>query len=281
MGNGVRKGVGDWLRTAIATHSPELLDNSAEDVYYVRRRSEVQSGAVIPMRSYDHLRDDLGLKPSDMLGRTRGIVLLEGEHDLQVLEGMLGANLKALGVMLLPTRGGTKLKTVVDSRFLYEFTDAVLFPVLDELSAGVTTLWATAQLYARTKPASAVTETLRRELRSLQGKGTEFLEEFLSISLARGTFDRVHPLGIPQSDILECLPVTDFIPSATSWENLRQEARFVFGHEASETEFKKLLRRRNADLSPENVRRIAESAPPHPDIKALYSAMAARLDVNH
>jgi len=79
------------------------------------------------MGQFDNVRADLGLNPSDMLRRTKGIILVEGEHDLEILLGALGSELDRLGVTVLPTRGGSKLKTVVDSRFLYEFTDAVLF----------------------------------------------------------------------------------------------------------------------------------------------------------
>jgi hypothetical protein len=234
------------------------------------------------MGAFEDVRSDLGLNPSDMLRRTRGIALVEGEHDLQVLQGAIGNDLEALGVRLLATRGGQRLKTVVDSQFLYEFTDAVLFPILDDLTLEpVVELWQRVNLAARTRPTSEVIDELRDELGSLPGKGREFLEQFLTKSLQNGTFDRVQPLGIPQTDVLLCLPVNQFVPDVESWEQLREEARRTRGQdEVSETEFKEFLTKRKkgrADLSAENIRRIAEISSPHPDVTALLAAMAERL----
>ena len=143
MARGLTRRTGSGLRSVLATHSPDLLDHGIGDVNYVRRRSQDRPGAVISMREFDGARDDLGLNPSDMLRRTRGIALVEGEHDLRILTGMIGTELSQLGVEMLPLRGGSQLRTATDSRFLYEFTDAVLFPILDDLMLGpVTDLWA-------------------------------------------------------------------------------------------------------------------------------------------
>lgn len=279
MARGIRERSRTNLRAVLATHSPELLDHGIGEVNYVRRRSPDRPGAVVSMRDFHPVREDLGLNPSDMLRRTRGIALLEGEHDLEVLAGMIGPELERLGVALLPTRGAAKLKTVVDSRFLYEFTDATLFPILDELSGPVAALWEDLVAAARTTPASDLIGRLQSELKRFPGKGHEYLAEFLSTSLKNGTFDRVLPLGIPQSDVLACLPVQAFAPKAESWEEVRDLAtRSRGGTPPSETEFKKFLRTQyGADLSAENIRRVAEQAPEHPDIKALLAAIAERL----
>lgn len=281
-GLGVRTGSG--LRSILATHSPDLLDSGVGEVNYVRRRSSERLGAVISMRDFDGVREDLGLNPSDMLRRTRGIALVEGEHDLRILTGTIGADLARLGVELLPLRGGSQLRTATDSRFLYEFTDAVLFPILDDLMLRpVAELWTRHVAGARIKPASVVTEELRSDLRKLVGKGGEFLEEFLSTSITDGMFERVQPLGIPQTDILECLPVQAFVPKANSWEHVRDAARRGNGGvEPSETKFKQFLTKAHgADLSPENLERLARTSPVHPDVKALLAAIDARLSTQH
>lgn len=268
------------LRTVVATHSPDLLDHGVGEVSYVRRRTRDRPGAVISMTEFEGAREELGLNPSDMLRRTRGIALVEGEHDLRVLTGTIGAELSRLGVELLPLRGGSQLRTATESRFLFEFTDAILFPILDDLVLGpVTELWKRHTAAARVKPASAVTQELRKDLQKLVGKGSEFLQEFLSTSIADGSFQRVQPLGIPQADVLECLPVRAFVPKAKSWQDVRESARRSnSGVDMSETKFKEfLMKAHKADLSAENIERLARENPAHPDIEALLIAISGRL----
>ena len=123
-----------------------------------------------------------------------------------------------------------------------------------------------------------MTEDLRSDLRKLAGKGGEFLEEFLSTSITYGMFDRVQPLGIPQSDILECLPVSVFTAKVNTWEDLREAAkRGNGGVVPSETKFKEFLTKvHRADLSPEHLESLARHSPVHRDVKALLAAIAAR-----
>ncbi|MER6971133.1 hypothetical protein ABT304_08775 [Nocardioides sp. NPDC000445] len=280
MASGIGRLTESGVRPILATHSPDLLDHGLGDVNYVRRRDQNRPGSVISMRDFAGVREDLGLNPSDLLRRTRGIALVEGEHDLEILRGMIGTELQRLGVEVLPLRGGRQLKTIVDSRFLYEFTDAVLFPVLDDLSLGpITELWDKVVAEARTRPASEVISDLKGALKEQLGKGSEFLEEFLTASVKNGTFDRVQPLGIPQSDILECLPVTDFVPGAESWQAVRSQAERNNGGVApSETKFKEFLRKvHRANLAPEHLRFLAERCPVPPNVKALLAALDARI----
>jgi hypothetical protein len=279
MATGIAGAAGRGLRSVLATHSPELLDTGMAEVNFVRRRSHNRPGTVVPMSAFDGVREELGLNPSDMLRRIRGIALVEGEHDVEVLTGTIGSELERLGVTLIPTRGAARLKTVVDSRFLFEFTDAVLFPILDDLSGPIAELWDRMVAARRTAPASEVITQLRDSLKNLPGKGHEFLEQFLSASLKSGTYERIQPLGIPQTDVLMCLPVSAFIPSAKSWRQVRDDAtRSRGGDEPSETAFKEFLKKNHGvDLSEENIRRVASAHPAHPDIKALLAAIDQRL----
>lgn len=268
------------VRSVLATHSPDLLDHGTGEVHWVRRRSHDRPGAMLPMRDFNGVREDLGLNLSDMLRRMRGIALVEGEHDLRILTGMIGTDLARLGVKMLPLRGGSQLQTATESRFLYEFTDALLFPVLDDLVLGpLTELWDRHVTDARTNPGSEVSDSLRSDLRRMVGKGGAFLEEFLSTAVTDGMFDRVQPLGIPQSDVLECLPVRKFVPAASSWADVRDAARRGNGGvDPSETKFKQFLTKvHRADLSPEHLEHLARTNPAHPDVKALLAAIDDRL----
>lgn len=280
MARGIVRRTELGVRSVLATHSPDLLDHGAGEVHYVRRRSHDRPGAVLSMQDFNGVRQDLGLNPSDMLRRTRGIALVEGEHDLRIFTAMIGTDLARLGVVMLPLRGAGQLRTATESRFLYEFTDALLFPVLDDLALSpLTELWDRHVADARTKPASEVSDALRSDLRQMAGKGGAFLEEFLSTAVADGLFERVQPLGIPQSDVLECLPVRAFVPDANSWADVREAARRGNGGvDPSETKFKQfLIKVHRADLSPEHLERLARTNPAHPDVKALLAAIDERL----
>ena len=278
MGRGIQALAARGLRTVLATHSPELLDREIGDIRYVRRRSVNGDGCILPMARFDSIRDSLGLNPSDLLRRTRGYALVEGEHDREVLRGMVGEELDALGVKILAVRGSTKLKTVVDSQFLYDFTDAMLFPILDDVALGtLDELWQRHLDLARVGSMSDVVASLVKELRDTFGDSGKHLGEFLGPSLKNGTFERVLPLGIPQSDVLECLPVTDFIPSAKSWEQVRAAGTANNqGVPQTQTQFKDYLRGRGANLSEDRIRQVARQSP-HPDIKALAAAISERL----
>lgn len=267
------------VRVVVATHSPELLDQKFGEVSFVRRRSVEGPGAVLPMARFDAVRDSLGLNPSDLLRRTRGWALVEGEHDREVLRGMIGSELDDLGIQILAVRGSSKLKTVVDSQFLYEFTDAVLFPILDHVRLGdLKAVWEQHVARARTTSSvPTVVGSLVAELKEKFGESGRLFAEFLGPSLKNGTFDRVVPLGIPQRDVLECLPVASFVTRAATWTELRADgAANNNGIDLNETEFKKYLRSQGASLSEEFIGQVAR-ATVHPDIKALAAAMAERL----
>jgi hypothetical protein len=72
---------------------------------------------------------------SDLLRRQRVILLVEGLHDQIVLEGLLGDELRRSRVHMVPIRGGRQLPAALESQLLFDFTDALIVPVLDNLSA--------------------------------------------------------------------------------------------------------------------------------------------------
>ena len=265
-------------RVLVATHSPELLDARDGQRILVRRQTHEQPGGLVTFTGADHdSMEALGLQPSDLLRRTRGFLLVEGEHDVQVLGGMFGSRLTELGVDLLPLRGGGRLKSALDSRFLFDYTEAVLFPLLDDLDAvKVSDAWDTATRKAKVASRDVAVDGLRQALASLPGKGREFLEPFLTRALILGRESRVVPLGIRGTDILEYLPVELLVPGASSWDDLRaQLKRDRGGTDPTETDFKLWLGgRHSADLSPGRIRSVAEECDPHPELAALVDQIS-------
>lgn len=257
----------------VSTHSPELLDSRGATRVLVRRRTQEQPGALVPFTgAVLEAMEDLGLQPADLLRRTRAFLLVEGEHDVAVLMGWFATELAALGVDILPLRGGSKLRTVLDSRFLFDYTDALLFPFLDDMDVErVQELWTNATRSIKTARASDVIDTLRGELRRMPSKGTEYIDAFLTRALQLGREARVFPLGVRRADILDYLPVTEIVPTASSWEALRAELKAAKrGVEPTETEFKDWLRRSyKADLSPEALAAVASNSRPAEEITHL------------
>jgi len=260
-------------QVVVATHSPELLDSRGGRRVLVRRKTADRRGGLVPFTGADHASmEALGLLPSDLLRRTRGFLLVEGEHDVQVLDGAFGSDLKTLGVDLLPLRGGARLKSALDSRFLFDYTEAVILPFLDDVDAAlVTAAWDSAATAAKTLPRSEAIQQLNEDLGTWRGKGREYLEPFLARALQTGKESRVVPLGIQGPDVLDDLPVELFVPGARSWQELRAElSRDSGGRQVSETEFKAWLRgHHQADLTPEHVRTVAEASTPHPELVGL------------
>lgn len=279
--------LGDFARTAelqvvVASHSPDLLDARSASRIFVRRRTAGQDGSLIALEDSDSMTiEELGILPSDLLKRTRGFVLVEGDHDMQILQGHFRAELARLGVEILPLRGAGRLKSALDARFLFEFTDALLFPLLDDVALDpLLNVWRDAEATTKRVSVDKAVDQLVAALRAIPGKGTEYYSAFLTTALRRGIQHRVVPLGVAQTDILLYLPVEEFVPGAESWENLREALeRDMKGVEPSETEFKRWLESaKRADLGPENVGKIARRAAPHRDLKAVLAAIAGALD---
>ena len=265
MANGL-KTLADEFRLAVivASHSPELLNQPDAHVHLVRRRDQglADGRQVVPLTSVS--RDELaeyGLLPSDLLRMQRGFLLVEGQHDLIVLRELLGDELDRLRIELLPMRGAGRLRATLDSRVLYDFTDAHMFVMLDALnSTDVSWIWNEAVRYAKTEGTSSAIAFTEREFRRLKADEAGAMSAFLTRALERGLDGRHTPLTLSALDILDYLPVAALVPGATSWTLLRQELASAMGGEPSGTKFKDWLKgAKGANLTDQAIREAAES----------------------
>lgn len=253
------------LCVVVATHSTELLNQAEANIYLVRRSDQ---GLLDHQQVHDLSRVDreelreFGLLPSDLLRRQKGILLVEGEHDLIVWRSLLGEELDALRVEIIPIRGAGKLNSTLDSRVLYDFTDAHLFVLLDAMnSSQVTQIWEEACRLAKTQSPQLAAEYADSELKNLKVDESQALAAWASRALATGREGRHTPLALQRADVLEYLPVTCFVPNAHSWSALHDEcATSQGGLQPSGTQFKSWLRKaKKVNLSPEAVRQAALS----------------------
>ena len=251
------------LCVVVASHSTELLNTSNAEIHLVRRADQGLNNhrQVYPLTSAD--RDALlefGLLPSDLLRRQRGLLLVEGEHDLIVWNAFLGNELRDLRIEVVPLRGAGRLNATLDSRVLFDFTDAHLFVMLDALDPEViSTIWAEACKLAKTQSAQAAAEFAVQELSALQADEAKALSSWASRALQRGLEGRHTPMALSEPDVLDYLPVESFVPGAHSWNELRaQLARSSGSGLPSGSEFKRWLSTaKGADLSTQHISDVA------------------------
>jgi hypothetical protein len=224
-----------------ATHSPELLNLSSARLIQLRKKEDGRS-SLVPLAGVDlNALHDLGLNPSDLLRRQRAFLLVEGEHDELVFTEMFGAELKEMRVEILPIRGARKLPGTIESRVLFDFTDAHLFVILDNLDpAEVASIWSQAQVNSMTNDLGSAGELLRAGLWKSNDEKA-WLGQWLSRALETNRHPRVTPFGLVKADIIEYLPVQSLVPNAESWETLRAEHRRVVERGSKYRDFKQWL----------------------------------------
>lgn len=213
-----------------ATHSPTLL--SDERVVPIAMREEFRTGNPISrittmklLGSADREElESLGLSTTDLLATRRGFLLVEGAHDETVLSELIGTELADLNIEIVPIRGARHLPAAIEARTLFDFTDALLFALLDGLpSVGLDRAWNEARKYA--DDAETALRILTEGVEWPPNDESGWMKQWLmrSIERGRGRHSRVEPLGVSRADIIEYLPVQTFAPDAISWEALRAQ----------------------------------------------------------
>lgn len=211
------------LQVVLATHSPALESIARAEVQLVHRSSHGASGTqVSPMPEVTReTLADLGMTPSDLLRRWKAFLLVEGHHDQLILERLVGTEFEKLRTKVIPLHGGKELPATFDSQFLFDFSPAIVVPVVDNVDPGrLTRVWDAAVSIAATSGVSAAGEHLRKELPPRASAENKFLGQFLSKAIATGTDSRVVPHAFQHGDIIEYLP-SEFFAGNRSWEALR------------------------------------------------------------
>jgi len=186
----------------------------------------------------------------------RVFLIVEGEHDVAVLEALVGDALRERGVFIMPMRGTRRLLTLLESQFLVRFTDASFVVALDRTDASKVELAVEALQEAVD---SEETEDSRAQLVRaalaplLHGTPEEgVVAELLKAAVNLGMLGRVKIHGLGQPDIIEYLPVERFVPNAASWTEAKE-------HWPRGTPFKKWLRSRGAEVNATALAAIAST----------------------
>jgi len=268
------------LNLVVATHAPAFLDDPETTVVQFAAPDHPFGATriqVLTNRNRDSLLD-LGLEPSDLLARDRVVLLVEGEHDIAVLEELFGRELERLGVRMIPMRGGKTLPHAVDSQVLFHFTDAWLVPLLDKVDPrGIDAAWSEAQRLKKIDGIDAAVQHLADFVQREMGNSNEdkWIGEFLTGAAKIGQENRVKPLGLSKDDIIEYLPPQLVVPSATSWADLSLRFRESVKGEPTGTKFKKWLAgQRGGTILPSDVREWARSlGEPPPELAQLLGTI--------
>ena len=234
--------------TYVATHSREFLNHPGVTVHHVSRNGK---GAltVEPLDRLHRARcDELGITPADLLLLNRVVLVVEGSHDMTVINHLVGSELDELRVLMLPMRGGRALATVVDSYLLAVMSDTPVIAALDNLRAEkVESYWT--DLVANVDGGQKKFDAITTEHFSRRERDEEtFLVNYMRKAAELGQVDRFHVFGFEKPDIQDYLPVPSLVPGATSWAELRAE----FGQQKKIRSFKPwLLERHGVEISDE------------------------------
>ncbi|WP_193597436.1 hypothetical protein [Microbacterium sp. YJN-G] len=209
----------------VATHSPELLDTT--EARLVELRHDGGDNRTPTVRRLDfadrQALDALGLTPSDLLRWPRVLLLVEGMHDEVLLDHYFADRLRAARVDVLVLRGGTKLHPTVDSKVLFDHTEAHVVALMDNENAEtLTATWAKAQVAAAQGNKQAAIDTVLHGI-PLTSSESGFLREWLQAALKRDLDSRITPYALEAADIIDYLPVTAFVPQAESWAELHAQ----------------------------------------------------------
>lgn len=229
----------------------------------------------------------VGAGPSLLLEKDRGFLLVEGAHDQAILEGWFAEDLERLRVGVLAMHGTQNLINIFDSEFLVRRSNALLMPLLDDVALDpLFQVWAAAEAKLIDGRRNDAVRVISSGLDRVPGGGAKVYGSLLISSVVNGTSERFFPLGMSKKDVLEYLPVGDVVKDATSWDALWKEwSRSPAAVKARKDgqgvgkAYKTWLRQsKNADLSEENLRLVAETTQPHPELKAMIAKIGERLD---
>jgi len=210
------------LQVVLATHAPALLAEPSR-LRHVRRNRRGRTTAVELPTAFVTDLADLGLQAADLVQLTRAFVIVEGRHDELVLEHVIGDELRNRSVVITPMRGASRINSVLDARFMFDFTDAKVIVVIDNMRPGIAQAWLEATRLRSAEDGRAVL------LDRLDRKSEEerFLQEFGIRALEFGEVNRVAVCGLSVPDIVDLLPPSIICERAgtKSWAQLRADPR--------------------------------------------------------
>lgn len=262
----------------VATHSPELLDTTEARLIGLQHAQTPHGPTVRQLDLSDRsLLGELGLTPSDLLRWPRVLLLVEGMHDEILLDHYLSDRLRAARVDVLVLRGGTRLPLTVDSRVLFDHTEAHVVGLVDNENAeNLQTTWERAQEAAVQGDTGAAIDIVLAGI-PRERPEADFIRDWLTRALEHGLDGRITPYALERADVIEYLPVEEFIPLAGSWEALKQEHRVARETvKGTAKEFKPWLQiTYGVEITEDTLRAAAEGTPVPAELELFMKTLEA------
>ena len=199
----------------VATHSPEFLNLPNVNIIHIIKGS-THSLTKIDREEFM----DLGIRPSDLLSGTKTFLLVEGEHEKIIFEIMLKDELERIRCRIIVARGAKNMKDIFESQFIFDFTDAVVVSLLDNINfKDVENVWNESKRLAQTGRIVEAGQYVRQSLPGSKSGENVFLSQFLTLALANGQHERVEVCGLSKPDIVFYFEPSDF-GLKKSWKEL-------------------------------------------------------------
>jgi predicted ATPase len=248
----------DWVTgniLVVATHSPEFLNLSNVNIIHMIKGSSHIMGRDIKEKFMD-----LGIRPSDLLAGIKTFLLVEGEHEKIIFETMFNDELERIKCRIIVARGAKNMKDIFESQFIFDFTDAVVISLLDNIdSKQVGNVWNESKKLAQSGKIIEAGQYVRQSLPGSQSGENVFLSQFLTLALANGQHERVEVCGLSKPDIVFYFEPSDF-GLKKSWEELLKL------QEVDKQSFKGwAIKKFNADFSISSIERAALNCKILPD----------------
>lgn len=210
----------DWALdniVVVATHSPEFLNLPNVNICHIVKGSTYSLTNIHREKFMD-----LGIRPSDLLAAVKTFLLVEGEHEKIIFESMFQEELKRMRCQIIVARGGKNMKDIFESQFIFDFTDAVIVSLLDNInSEDVENIWSESKKLAQSGKIIEAGQNVRQSLPGSKSGENIFLSQFLTLALANGQHERVEAYGLSKPDIVFYFEPGDF-GLKKSWEELME-----------------------------------------------------------
>jgi hypothetical protein len=187
LGERIREGALVFL----ATHALPFLDLPWDGVEYLRIVREPSGQARLvpvtqdPIGELSRHSDEAGYRPVQLLQLTRGLLIVEGQHDRKVIEHFYGRELRRARIRILQLQGYQEALALTDANFLLQLGLPIAL-LLDDI---------------RTEEVEAFR---RKRWGGNRRSNTEKMLQTLAVLLRDA--DRVSPVAFPVPDVLAALP---------------------------------------------------------------------------
>ena len=224
--------------TCVATHSPLFLRPDLASLHHVQRTSDGKVAVnKLTAANLNNARG-LGISTTDLLQLTRTIVLVEGSHDEWVLNTLFGDEFEELGVRVLSIRGATKLQSAAEGQLLFDYTEANILVMLDNVDTEKCEIaWNNAiDAWNEQQGIPGVVKALEKTFPKKYSTESKAIVEFCRAAIEHGRRERISFQMLRKGDIEFYFDPSFFLNSEKfpdglpSWATLRRDHKKASGN---------------------------------------------------